>query len=142
MARYGTKGRALAKLKRTAFVNAGDRIRGLPQARRQRVEALASEMAAELHFCEIRKALSITQKDLAENIRLAQSDVSRFEYAGLTGVRIEMLERYVADMGGRLRLLAEMPDGTIAEIPLQNGKLVKSRMSVSGANSANLNHSA
>ena len=42
----------MAKLKRTAFVNAGERIRELPQARRQRVEALASEMAAELHFCE------------------------------------------------------------------------------------------
>lgn len=39
----------MAKLKRTAFVNAGDRIRELPQARRQRVEALANEMAAELH---------------------------------------------------------------------------------------------
>ena len=51
--------------------------------------------------------------------------MSRFEHAELTGVRIEMLERYVAGMGGRLRLLAEMPDGTIAEIPLQNGKLVK-----------------
>ena len=113
----------MAKLKRAAFVNAGDRIRGLPQARRQRVEALANEMAAELHFCEIRKALSITQNDLAENARLAQSDVSRFEHAQLTGVRIEMLERYVAGMGGRLRLLAEMPDGTIAEILLKNGKL-------------------
>ena len=80
-------------------------------------------MVAELHFCEIRKALSITQNDLAENARLAQSDVSRFEHAELTGVRIEMLERYVAGMGGRLRLLAEMPDGTIAEILLKHGKL-------------------
>ena len=59
-------------------MNAGDRIRGLPQARRQHVEALASEMAAELHFCEIRKALSITQKDLAENTRLAQSGCVAF----------------------------------------------------------------
>lgn len=95
-----------------------------------------------MQLCEIRKALSITQKDLAENTRLAHSDVSRFEHAELTGVRIEMLERYVAGVGGRLRLLAEMPDGTIAEIPLKNGKLVKSRVSAAGTNTANLNHSA
>ena len=75
----------MAKLKKAAFVNAGDRIRGLPRARRERVEALAKEMASELHPSEIRKALSITQKDLAEKIGLAQGEVSRFENAELTG---------------------------------------------------------
>jgi DNA-binding XRE family transcriptional regulator len=123
------KGRSMAKLKKTAFVNAGDRIRALPQDRRERIEALATEMAAELHLSEIRKALSITQKDLAKKTGLAQGEVSRIENAELTGAKIGTLERYVAGMGGRLRLLAEMPDGTTAEIPMKKGKPVKSQVS-------------
>lgn len=119
----------MTKLKKAAFVNAGDRIRGLPKARRERVEAIAGEIAAELHLSEIRKALSITQKDLAEKTGLAQGEVSRFENAELTGAKIGTLERYVAGMGGQLRLLAEMPDGTTAEIPMKKGKPVKSRVS-------------
>ena len=118
----------MAKLKKTAFENAGDRIRALPEERRERIEALASDMAAEQHLSEIRKALSITQKDLAEKTGLAQGEISRFENAELTGVKIGTLERYVAGMGGRLRLLAEMPDGTTAEIPMKKGRPVKSRV--------------
>ena len=56
----------MAKLKRTAFMNAGDRIRALPQDRRERIEVLAGEMASELHLAESHKALSITHRDLAE----------------------------------------------------------------------------
>ena len=119
----------MAKLKKASFVNAGDRVRDLPADRRARVEALADEMAAELHLSEIRKALSITQKDLAERTGLAQGEVSRFENAELTGAKIGTLERYVEGMGGRLRLVAEMPDGTIAHIPMKRGKPVKSKVS-------------
>ncbi|MEM8575557.1 MAG: helix-turn-helix domain-containing protein [Pseudomonadota bacterium] len=119
----------MAKLTKASFANAGDRIRALPKDRRARIDALADEMAAELHLSEIRKALSITQKDLAERTGFAQGEVSRFENAELTGAKIGTLERYVEGMGGRLRLVAEMPDGTIADIPLKRGKPVKSKVS-------------
>lgn len=119
----------MAKPTKASFANAGDRIRALPKVRRARIEALANEMAAELHLSEIRKALSITQEDLAERTGLAQGEVSRFENAELTGAKIGTLERYVEGMGGQLRLVAEMPDGTIADIPLKRGKPVKSRVS-------------
>ena len=119
----------MTKLTKVSFANAGDRIRALPADRRGRIEALAEEMAAELHLFEIRKALSITQKDLAERIGLAQGEVSRFENAELTGAKIGTLERYVEGMGGRLRLVAEMPDGMIADIPLKRGKPLKSKVS-------------
>jgi len=48
--------------------------------------------------------------------------------AELTGTRIGTLERYVAGVGGRLRLLAEMPDDTMAGMPMKKGKPVKSRI--------------
>ena len=42
----------MSKLKKTAFMNAGDRIRALPQDRRERIEVLAGEMASELDLAE------------------------------------------------------------------------------------------
>ncbi len=119
----------MTKFTKADFRNAGDGIRGLPPERRERIETLASGMAKELHLSEIRKALSLTQKDLAERTGLAQGEVSRFENSELTGARIGTLARYVAGMGGRLQLVAEMPDGTKAEIPMRKGQPVKSRIS-------------
>ena len=52
----------MVKPTKASFANAGDRIRALPEDRRASIEALADEMAAELHLSEIRKALSITQR--------------------------------------------------------------------------------
>ena len=120
----------MTKLSKDAFLNSGDRIRALPDDRRARIEALADDMVAELHLSEIRKALSITQKDLAERLCLAQGEVSRFENGELTGAKIGTLDRYVEGMGGRLRLVAEMPDGTVADIPLERGTPVSPRVRI------------
>ena len=37
----------MGKISRATYVNAGDRIRGLPRARRERIEAIAREIAAQ-----------------------------------------------------------------------------------------------
>ncbi len=114
-------------MKKSDFLNAGDRIRALPKEKQERIETLMRDMAGEMHLAEIRKALSVTQKDIAERTGMAQGEVSRFENAKLTGVKISTLERYVEAIGGRLRIVADMPDGTSAEIPLRAGKPVKSK---------------
>ena len=114
-------------MKKSDFLNAGDRIRALPKAEQERIETLMRDMAGEMHLAEIRKALSVTQKDIAERTGMAQGEVSRFENAKLTGVKISTLERYVEAIGGKLRIVADMPDGTSAEIPLRAGKPVKSK---------------
>lgn len=116
----------MAKIKKSDFQPSAKRIAALPKKRRARIEALAEEMATELHLAEIRKALSVTQKDMAKKTGMAQGDISRFENAELTATKIGTLERYVRGMGGKLRLVAEMPDGTVAEIPMRHGKPVKS----------------
>ena len=118
----------MAQLKKSEFQSATKRISGLPEARRERIADIAAEMLTSLHLSQIRKALSVTQKDLAERTSMAQGEISRLENAELTASKIGTLDRYVSGMGGRLRLVAEMPDGTIAEIPLHNGKPVKSRV--------------
>ena len=42
------KGKNMGKISRAVFVSAADRIRGLPQARRERIEAIAREIAAQI----------------------------------------------------------------------------------------------
>ena len=84
----------MAKLKKTAFVNAGDRIRALPPDHCKHIEALAGDMASEMLLAEIRRTLSITQKDLAEkpdwpraklrDSRMPNSPVPRSEHWNAT----------------------------------------------------------
>lgn len=121
----------MAKLKKADFRPARERIDALPAARRERIEADAHAMLEAMHLAEIRKALSITQAKLSERTGMAQGDISRLERAELTATRIGTLERYVRGMGGSLRVVADFPDGTVARIPLQHGRLVKSRAEAS-----------
>ncbi|MGR3436920.1 MAG: helix-turn-helix domain-containing protein [Shimia sp.] len=118
----------MAKLKKSDFRPARERIARLPKERRDRIEADAREMAQEMHLAEIRKALSVTQTELSERTGMAQGDISRFEKAELAGTKLSTLERYVRGMGGELRIVADFPDGTVARIPLHHGRPVKSRI--------------
>jgi hypothetical protein len=42
------------------------------------------------------------------------------------------MERYVKSLGGNFRIVADFPDGTHAEIPIQGGRPVKSKVTVKG----------
>lgn len=121
----------MTKFKKSDFRPMRERIGHLPKERRERIEADAIAMAQEMHLIEIRKALSVTQNELSKKTGMAQGDISRFEKAELAGTKLSTLERYVLGMGGKLRIVADFPDGTIARIPLHHGKLVKSRVEAS-----------
>lgn len=121
----------MAKLEKADFRPARERIDALPAERRARIEADAHAVLEAVHLAEIRKALSITQANLSERTGMAQGDISRLERAELTATKIGTLERYVRGMGGSLRVVADFPDGTVARIPLQHGRLVKSRAEAS-----------
>ncbi|MEO1191550.1 MAG: transcriptional regulator [Pseudomonadota bacterium] len=121
------------RLKKSDFRPARERISRLPKARRERIEADARAMIREMHLVEIRKALSVTQTELSQTTGMAQGDISRFEKAELAGVKLSTLERYVRGMGGRLRIVADFPDGTVAQIPLHHGKPVKSKVEASSS---------
>jgi DNA-binding XRE family transcriptional regulator len=119
----------MAKLKRSDFRPANEWIEALPEASRHRAKAAAARAVEAIHLAEVRKALTITQAALADRTGLKQTEVSRIEN-NPASVQIRTLDRYVAGLGGKLKLVAEFPDGTQAAIPLQDGKPVKSRATV------------
>ena len=79
----------------------------------------------------LRKAMSKTQVGLAEASGLKQGEISRIEN-NPESVQIRTMERYVRGLGGVMKIVADFPDGTHAEIPLRGGKPVKSRVTVAG----------
>lgn len=112
--------------KRSDFRPARERIDALPAARLAKIEKGAAEILKAVHLSEIRKALSVTQTTVAAKTGLKQAEVSRIEKSPET-VQLKTMERYVKGLGGEMKIVAEFPDGTYAEIPLNHGKPVRSK---------------
>jgi transcriptional regulator with XRE-family HTH domain len=70
-----------------------------------------SKILAEMELAELRQALSIRQKDLAQMLRTTQAAVSRLERRG--NVTLGSLNGYIEALGGRLELNAILPGHTV-----------------------------
>lgn len=119
----------MAKYKRSDFRPAREWIDALPKERREKIEAGAARLLADIHLAELRKAMSVTQVALAKKAGMKQAEISRIEN-NPQKVQLQTMERYVKSLGGSLKLVAEFPDGTVAYVPVAAGKPVKSRMRV------------
>ena len=79
----------------------------MPAEAETRAEALANEMVMEIHALEeLRKALNLTQEQIAELINTSQSNISKLEKQH--DMHISTLQRYVEALGGKLKLVAEV----------------------------------
>ena len=121
----------MAKPTKSDFKPARAWIDALPDDRREKIESGAAEIVRAAHLSELRKAMNVTQTALSEKSGIKQAEISRIENHPET-VQIRTLERYVKSLGGSFKIVADFPDGTHAEIPIQSGKPVKSRVTVKG----------
>jgi DNA-binding XRE family transcriptional regulator len=84
-------------------------ISALPPDRRITVEARAAELIAEeLSLQELRKAMRLTQVELADRLGVRQDTISRLEQRA--DMLLSTLQSYVEAMGGRLAIVAELPN--------------------------------
>ncbi len=81
-------------------------------ARRRRIDAIKSEMLAEMPLHELRRARALTQRDLAEKLSVNQPAVAKLEQRA--DVYISSLRSYIEAVGGRLKIVAEFPEGEVA----------------------------
>lgn len=94
---------------------ARDIIEKLPADSRARVERRAKELVAEeMALRELRKAVELTQERMGELLGIGQDGVSRIEKR--CDLLVSTLRSYVAAMGGRLRLVAELPNHPPVEL--------------------------
>lgn len=80
-------------------------------ASRARAEKHAKELLADMPLCEVRHAREMSQKRLAEVLRINQASVSKIERR--TDMYISTLRSFIEAMGGQLEIKAIFPDGAV-----------------------------
>lgn len=88
-------------------------------AARARVDARVEETLRSMPLAEIRKAIGMTQADLAGKLELGQGSVSKIENAA--DMYLTTLRKYVEALGGELQLTATFGDGRRMEIGRLSG---------------------
>ena len=85
-----------------------DVMKGLSPERRARIEAETAREAEEvMTLREIRKAFHLSQESIAKTLDMEQESVSRIERRA--DLLLSTMRKYVAAMGGDLKLIAEFP---------------------------------
>ncbi|MGM0540686.1 MAG: XRE family transcriptional regulator [Thermodesulfobacteriota bacterium] len=81
---------------------------------REKAQAKAQEMLAELPLHEVRQARGMTQKVLADVLQVKQPAVAKLEKR--TDMYISTLRSHIQAMGGELDIIARFPDGSNVKI--------------------------
>ncbi len=86
-----------------------DMLMTLTTAQRRAVKKRTVELIAEeLSLGDLRKAMNLTQAELARRLKKGQDEVSRIEKR--EDLLISTLDHYVTSLGGELELLAKFKD--------------------------------
>ncbi|SDU13332.1 helix-turn-helix domain-containing protein [Jiangella alkaliphila] len=80
----------------------------LSEARAQ----LDTEIAA-YQLTEIRKAQGRTQTQVAADMGVSQKRISAIESGDLMKTEVDTVARYVEALGGRVRVVADFPEGSV-----------------------------
>ena len=85
---------------------------GFTPERRQRIDEMKRELLAEMPLHELRRARELTQRDMAKLLKVNQPAVSKLEQRA--DVYVSSLRSYIEAVGGKLKIVAEFPEGEIA----------------------------
>ena len=80
--------------------------------RRRRIDDMKRELLAEMPLHELRRARELTQRDMAKLLKVNQPAVSKLEQRA--DVYVSSLRSYIEAVGGKLKIVAEFPDGEVA----------------------------
>jgi transcriptional regulator with XRE-family HTH domain len=76
-----------------------------------RAKARAKEVMAEMLLAEVRKAVGLTQDEVAATLGIKQPTLSRLE--SQDDMQISTLRRLIEALGGKLEIIAHLPKGDI-----------------------------
>ncbi len=80
--------------------------------RRQRIDEMKRELLEEMPLHELRRARALTQRDMAKMLKVNQPAVSKLEQRA--DVYVSSLRSYIEAVGGKLKIVAEFPEGEVA----------------------------
>ena len=90
----------------------GELTKDFAPERRRRISAMKQELLAEMPLHELRRARALTQQELAETLHVSQPAVAKLEQRA--DIYVSSLRSYIEAVGGRLRIVAEFPEGEVA----------------------------
>ncbi len=80
--------------------------------RQRRIDGMKSDLLAKMPLHELRRARELTQRDMAKMLRVNQPAVSKLEQRA--DVYVSSLRSYIEAVGGKLKIVAEFPEGEVA----------------------------
>ena len=95
-----------------------DRVIERPGAQ-ERLKALREQTLMEIGLYELRRALEISQEDLAVELEISQSAISQLENA--SDLRLSTLRKYLEKLGARLELTAVFDTDEEQAVPIHIG---------------------
>ena len=94
-----------------------------PPERRQRIDDMKRELLIKMPLHQLRRARTLTQRDVAKMLKANQSAVSKLEQ--WTDMYVSSLRSYIEAAGGQLKIVAEFPEGEIAITNFSNAEEVE-----------------
>ena len=88
-----------------------DWVAQMPEERQARIAAKTRQRIDEMPLQALRRALDLTQQQVAASLGIDRGAVSKME--GQTDLYVSTLRRFVEAMGGELRIVARFPEGTV-----------------------------
>ena len=88
-----------------------DLVEQMPEERQARIAAKTRQRIDEMPLQELRRALDLTQQQVAASLGINQVAISKME--GQTDMYVSTLRRFVEAMGGELRIVARFPEGNV-----------------------------
>ena len=86
--------------------------KGFTPERRARVDARKVELRAAMPLHELRRARAMTQKAVGDALKVKQPAVAKLERRA--DMYVSNLRAYIEAMGGRLNIVAEFPQESVA----------------------------
>lgn len=83
----------------------------MPARSQERIKKKLKQLRQEMALVEVRKAMSLTQTDLAEALHIKQAALARLE--NRTDMYISSLRKYITALGGELDIVARFPEGDV-----------------------------
>jgi len=88
-----------------------DLVAKMPPESQERSKVMAKEMISQMPLDELREAMRLTQETLADSLNIKQAAVSKMERR--SDMYVSTLRKIVEAMGGRLQIIAVMPNGKV-----------------------------
>ncbi len=84
-------------------------VASMPKKQQKRIAKRFQKMKAEyLALQDLRKAMELTQEEVAAELNMRQGNLSRLEKR--SDLMISTLRKYIEAMGGKLNIIAEFPN--------------------------------